>query len=233
MIDTAVKLTNVRVAADPMFYPGPDPKQYRCMIPVIKNMGKNSVTGAQMTQSYTVIFWAKYAEMAAVMIEKGRQVTIDGVLRVFPKVMGIGPDGKKIYNNITTVHARRFELGADSGKALDARVNARIAEGKAAGLIPQQMTVGADYLLKIERPKYRQFNPAEVAATGRFGFAKVSLGKGQGFASAVNMPAPAPALILTQDQITAQIAALQAQFNAGTAAKAAVAVGSVDPFVMV
>jgi hypothetical protein len=226
MIDTAVKLTNVRAAADPMFYADADPKKYRCLVPMIKNMGKHSVTGQPLTQSYTVIFWAKYAEMAALMIEKGRQISIDGVLRTFNKELGTGPDGKRLFNKITTVHARRFELGADSTKSLIARINAKIAEGKAAGLIPQQMTVGGDYLLKVERPKHRQFNPAEVAATGRFGFAKVSLGKGQGFAGVVNTPAPA--LTQTKDQIAAQIAALQAQLNSGAAAVAAA--GSVDPF---
>lgn len=227
MIDSIVRLTNVRAASDPMFFADADPKKHRCLVPVIKNLGKHSVTGAPLTQSYTVIFWAKYAEMAAIMIEKGRQVTIDGVLRTFNKELGTGPDGKRLFNKITTVHARRFELGADSTKSLIARINDNIAKGKASGLIPPQMTVGGDYLLAVVRPKHRPFNSAEVVSTGKFGYAKVSMGKGRGFAGAVS----APALIQnvptkTEEQIRAEIAALQGQLNAPAAVSASV----VDPF---
>jgi len=227
MIDTIVRLTNVRAASDPMFFADADPKKHRCLVPVIKNLGKHPVTGAPMTQSYTVIFWAKYAEMAAIMIEKGRQVTIEGVLRTFNKELGTGPDGKRMFNKSTTVQARRFELGADSTKSLIARVNAKIAEGKAAGLIPVQMTVGGDYLLAVVRPKHRPFNPAEVQSTGKFGFAKVSMGKGQGFAGAVNVPATVSVPTKTKEQIQAEIAALNSQLSAGAAVAGA---GVVDPF---
>lgn len=227
MIDTTVRLVNVRAASEPLFFADADPKKHRCLIPVMKNLGKHPVTGQPMVQSYTLIFWAKYAEMAALMIEKGRQITVDGVLRTFNKELGVGPNGKKMYNKITTVHARKFELGADSTKALIARINAKIAEGKAAGLIPPQMTVGGDYLLAVVRPKHRPFNPAEVASTGKFGFAKVSLGKGQGFvqaAGATTTSAPA-GTVKTKEQIAAEIAALQAQLNTGASNAA-----GVDPF---
>jgi hypothetical protein len=230
MIDTSVRLVNVRAAADPMFFADADPKKHRCLIPVIKNLGKHPTTGQPMTQSYTVIFWAKYAELAALMIEKGRQITLDGVLRTFNKELGNGPDGKKQYSKITTIHARRFELGADSTKALIARINDNIAKGKASGLIPPQMTVGGDFLLAVVRPKHRPFNPAEVASTGKFGFAKVSLGKGQGWvgAGAAVVAGAVTAPVMTKEQIAAQIASLQAQMNA--AATAATGAGAVDPF---
>lgn len=228
MIDSKVSLVNVRAASDPMFFADADPKKHRCLLPVIKNLGKHPTTGQPMTQSYTVVFWAKYAELAALMIEKGRQITLDGVLRTFNKELGNGPDGRKIYNKITTVHARRFELGADSTKALIARINAKIAEGKAAGLIPPQMTVGGDYLIAVVRPKHRPFNPAEVASTGKFGFAKVSLGKGQGWvnAGAATGAGSVPAPVKTKEQIAAEIAQLQAQMNSAASATA----GGVDPF---
>ena len=214
MLDTIVSLINVRCASDPILFPSSDPKRHRCLVPVIKNLGKNAA-GQPIKEVITLVFWAKYAEIASLMLAKGRALCVQGVMRTFTRDNGTVVNGKKVLEKNTTVHVRGFEFGPDSMKELQAIVGANIARAKQAGLIPAQVNIGADYLLARQRVSHRPFNPAEVAQTGKFGNARVFV-KGQGWMGAQAGTMTPPAGAKTEEQIRQEIANLNAMLP-GTA----------------
>lgn len=225
MINSVITLINVRTVSDPMFYPHTDPKKSRCLITVAKNFGKNKTTGVPIVEYYPLVFWAGYAERAALMIEKGRMISVQGTMKTYAQDKGqVNAAGKKILNKDTTIRVDHFEFCGDSKKALMAIINGNIAKAKAAGLMPAQMNVGAEYLLQNDRPTYRPFNFAEAQTTGRFGFSKVWV-KGTGWVGPQqNALAGAPVLPVGNDAL------LRAEIARLTALQASAGAGPINPF---
>ncbi|MGB2806356.1 MAG: single-stranded DNA-binding protein [Sedimentisphaerales bacterium] len=220
MIDTIVSLTNVRVAGDPTFFPGADPGKHRCLVTVIKNRGKNKA-GQEMTDEFTLVFWAKYAQTAAMYLDKGRAIDVTGVLRSHTIDTGrIKPNGKKELNRTTNIHVKSFEFGADSKKELVKRVGQNIAKAIQEGLLPPNCTITPDYLIAVSRAASYDYNPQLAAQTGRYGNARVFI-KGQGFLGNGAVAQPA---IVADDEL----ARMEAQVAQMKAAKAAGA--EINPF---
>jgi hypothetical protein len=191
-MDNLVRLSNVRVAGEPTFFPSDDPKKHRCLLTVIKNRGKNKA-GQEMTDEIGLTFWGKYAQTAALYLDKGRAINVEGVLRSHTKDTGqVKDNGKKILHRNMTVHVKSFEFSADSKKELVKRVGQNIAKAKAEGLIPPQCTITPEYLIAVTRNVAYDYNPSSAAQTGRYGNARVYI-KGQGFLGAGFVPAGAPA----------------------------------------
>jgi len=220
-MDNLVTLSNVRVAGEPTFFPGDDPKKHRCLLTVIKNRGKNKA-GQEMTDEIGLTFWGKYAQTAAMYLDKGRAINVEGVLRSYTKDTGqIKPNGKKDLQRSTTVHVKSFEFSADSKKELVKRVGQNIAKAKQEGLIPMECTITPEYLIAITRNASYDYNPQLAAQTGRYGNARVYI-KGQGFLG--NGVAAVPAANVSD----AQLAQMEAEVLRLKQAKAAG--GTVDPF---
>jgi single-stranded DNA-binding protein len=217
MIDAIVSLTNVRVAGDPTFFPGADVSKNRCLVTVIKNRGKNKTTGQEMTDEFTLVFWAKYAQTAALYLDKGRAIDVKGVLRSHTTDTGrVKPNGKKELQRNTNIHVKHFEFGADSKKELVKRVGQNIAKAIQEGLLPPNCTITPDYLIAVSRPAAYDYNPQLAAQTGRYGNARVFI-KGQGFLGN-GAVAPMPAATGNLAQLEAQVAQMKAALVAGAAA---------------
>lgn len=217
MIDTIVNLTNVRVAGDPTFFPGTDTSKHRCLVTVIKNRGKNKA-GQEMTDEFTLVFWAKYAQTAAMYLDKGRAIDVTGVLRSHTIDTGrIKPNGKKELQRNTNIHVKSFEFGADSKKELVKRVGQNIAKAIQEGLLPPNCTITPDYLIATSRQAAFDYNPELAAQTGRYGNARVFI-KGQGFLGngAIKQPVVIPEVVADDE-----LAAMEAQVATMKAAKAA------------
>ena len=216
MIDTIVNLTNVRVAGDPTFFPGLDVSKHRCLVTVIKNRGKNKA-GQEMTDEFTLVFWAKYAQTAAMYLDKGRAIDVTGVLRSHTIDTGrIKPNGKKELQRNTNVHVKSFEFGADSKKELVKRVGQNIAKAIQEGLLPPNCTITPDYLIEVKRSAAYDYNPELAAQTGRYGNARVFI-KGQGF---LGNGAVQQSVIVADDELAkmeAQVASMKAAKAAGGA----------------
>jgi len=216
MIDAIVSLTNVRVAGDPTFFPGADVSKNRCLVTVIKNRGKNKA-GQEMTDEFTLVFWNKYAQTAALYLDKGRAIDVKGVLRSHTKDTGrVKPNGKKELTRTTNIHVKSFEFGADSKKELVKRVGQNIAKAIQEGLLPPNCTITPDYLIAVSRTPAYDYNPQLAAQTGRYGNARVYI-KGQGFlgnGAIAQMPAAQGDLA----QLEAQVAQMKAALVAGATA---------------
>lgn len=216
MIDTIVSLTNVRVAGDPTFFPGTDPSKHRCLVTVIKNRGKNKA-GQEMTDEFTLVFWNKYAQTAAMYLDKGRAIDVTGVLRSHTVDTGrVKPNGKKELQRNTNVHVKSFEFGADSKKELVKRVGQNIAKAIQEGLLPPNCTITPDYLIAVSRTPAYDYNPQLAAQTGRYGNARVFI-KGQGFLGN-GAVAPMPTAQGDLAQLEAQVAQMKAALVAGATA---------------
>ena len=219
MIDTIVNLTNVRVAGDPTFFPGADPSKHRCLVTVIKNRGKNKA-GQEMTDEFTLVFWAKYAQTAAMYLDKGRAIDVTGVLRSHTIDTGrMKANGKKELNRTTNIHVKSFEFGADSKKELVKRVGQNIAKAIQEGLLPPNCTITPDYLIAVSRAASYDYNPQLAAQTGRYGNARVFI-KGQGFLGNGAVAQP----LVTDDKLAEmerQVAEMKAARAAG---------GEINPF---
>ena len=223
MIDGMVFLSNVRVAGDPCFFPSADPLKHRCLVTVIKNRGKNKA-GAEMTDEHSLVFWGKYAQTAALYLDKGRAINVLGVERSHTKDTGrLKPSGSKELNRTTSIHVKSFEFGADSKKELVKRISANLAKAKAEGRINPDATITAEELILVTRPAAYDYNPQLAAQTGRFGNARVWI-KGQGFLGAGVVGQPMGAAIGPD----AKIAQMEAEIQAMKAG--AVDVGTADPF---
>jgi hypothetical protein len=220
-MDNLTVLSNVYVAGEPTFFPGATEREHRCLVTVIKNRGKNKA-GAEMRDEFSLVFWGKYACMAANYLPKGRAINVEGQLRSFTKDTGqVKPNGKPVLYRDTTIHVKSFEFSRDSRKTQIAIVDRNILAAKAAGLLDPNATVTAEYLLNQERPAYADFNPGIAEQSGKYVHANVWV-KGRGYIgnaaapaaapATQNTPAPAPAEVNKDDEI----AKLQAQLAAMT-----------------
>ncbi|KKM91903.1 hypothetical protein LCGC14_1223740 [marine sediment metagenome] len=179
-MDSIMSLVNVHVAGTPTFFPGAETNKHRCLLTVMKNRGKNKA-GQEMTDEMTLVFWGKYAQTAALFLDKGRCINAEVVPRPYSVDTGqIRPDGKKIIHRITNFSVRSFEFGGDTKKELISRITANIQKAKTEGLLPIDATITAEYLINIVRPQKYDYNPQLVAQTGLYGNAKVFI-KGTGF----------------------------------------------------
>ena len=232
-----VQLLNVRIAGIPTFIPNADPKKHHLLCTVICNRGKNSNTQQEMTDEITLNFWGKYAETAALYLDKGREINVDGELRSYRHQTGrVRPsDNRPEIERRVEVLVNRFYFGKDSMKEMSARVNAKIAEIKASGRVLNG-GLTAEELLAVTRPQAMDYNHNLATQTGKFGNARVWI-KGQGFLAGGTMPAGQPAgqpegAVLNPEQIQAQIASLTQTLNSLTnsGAVAAGAGSEVNPF---
>jgi len=220
MIDGIVFLSNARVAGDPCFFPSADPKKHRCLVTVIKNRGKNKA-GAEMTDEHSLVFWGKYAQTAALYLDKGRAINVFGVERSHTKDTGrLKPSGAKELNRSTSIHVKSFEFGADSKKALVKRINANLAKAKAEGRINPDATITAEELIEVTRPAAYDYNPQLAQQTGRYGNARVWI-KDVGFLGAGAVAQPVEGAVDPNTKI-AQMEQEIAQMKAGA--------GTVDAF---
>lgn len=186
-MDSIMSLVNVHIAGTPTFFPGADPKKHRCLVTVMKNRGKNN-QGQEMTDEMTLVFWGKYAQTAALFLDKGRCINAEVVPRPYSVDTGqIRPDGKKVIHRITNFSVRSFEFGGDTKKELIARITTNLQKAKAEGLLPVDATITAEYLIDIVRPQKYDYNPTLVAQTGKYGNAKVYI-KGTGFVNPTGIP---------------------------------------------
>lgn len=239
-----VTLTEVYVAGNPTFFPHSDPNKHLTLVTAIENIKTSD--GRDLRNEFTLAFWGKYAQIAALYLEKGRAINVQGRLRTRPIDTGrVKANGKREIYRVTTVQVDKFEFGRDSMKALSARVNTNIQKAKAEGLLPPNCTITAEYLLKVEPKPFVEYNPAIAAQTGLYGNARVFV-KGQGFLGPQNAPTAAPATApasagtvnnATIEALQAQIQAMQQQLQAqGSAVPVAPAVNegaaaaAVDPF---
>lgn len=242
-----VTLTNVNIAGNPTFFPHTNPNKHLTLVTAIENIKTSD--GRDLRNEYTLAFWGKYAQIAALYLEKGRAIDVQGRLRTRPIDTGrVKANGKREIYRITTVQVDKFEFGRDSMKALSARVNANIQKAKAEGLLPPNCTITAEYLLKVEPKPFVEYNPAVAAQTGLYGNARVFI-KGQGFLGPQNAPAAAPVATpaaagtatagtvnnATIEALQAQIQAMQQQLQAQGAVAPAAPVANegaaaVDPF---
>lgn len=229
MIDSMVSLSNVRVAGAPTFFPSDDPKKHRCLITVIKNRGKNQ-QGVELTDEFTLVYWGKYAQTAALYLDKGRAINVDGVLRSYTVDTGrVKPNGKKELNRTTSIHVKGFEFSADSLKALSKRIGGNMAliqSAREAGTRDPNAPMTPEELLTVHRQPAYDYNPTTAAQTGRYGNAQVYI-KGVGMlvaGSPVPMAgAPMAGVPGTPADTAAQLVRMQAEMNALTAAAAAAA----------
>ncbi len=180
-MDTMIFITNANVAGTPTYFPHPtDPKKSRCLVTVIKNRGKNA-QNQDLKDEFTLVFWGKYAGTAAIFLDTGRCISVEGVARPYTTDTGqVRADNKRILNRITNIHVRHMEFGADTKKEMVARVNANLQLGKSQGLINPDATITAEFLLNITRPAMHDYNPQLAETTGKYGNAKVFI-KGRGF----------------------------------------------------
>jgi len=231
-MDNLVFLSNVRAASNPTFIPGDNANTHRCLLTVIKN--RKARDGRDLREEFSLVFWGKYAQTAALYIEKGRALNIEGAIRSYLVDTGrVKANGKPEVYRLNPIHVRSFEFGADSMKNLTARLNENIQRAKAEGLMAPNTTITAEYLLKTTPKQWMDFNPEMARQTGTYGNAKVFF-KGQGFvngtAQATAAANQAPTAQTTD--IAAQIAQLQAQLSAmaGQSVNAQADNGAVSPF---
>ncbi len=239
-MDSIMSLVNVHIAGTPTFFPGADATKHRCLLTVMKNRGKNKA-GQEMTDEMTLVFWGKYAQTAALFLDKGRCINAEVVPRPYSVDTGqTRADGKKIIHRITNFSVRSFEFGGDTKKELVARITANLQKAKSEGLLPMDATITAEYLIDIVRPTKYDYNPALVAQTGLYGNAKVFI-KGTGFVIGTGIPATltvVPELVESTDvdALEKRVLALKEAEKEISAKEAtgdemvAVEEGAVDPF---
>jgi hypothetical protein len=229
MIDGMLTLSNVRVAGIPTFFPGSDPKRHRCLVTVIKNRGKNRNTGQDMTETYGLVFWGNYAQVAANYLTVGRAINVLCTPRSWDVDTGrVKANGKKEMYRTAQFHVVRFEFGADSKKELVKMITENIQKAKAEGLLPAETTITADYLIARQKKQFLAYN-GTVDAQGLYGNARVFI-KGAGWLQP-GASAPAPAAAAPAGDLAAQVANLTqmiANIQSGNAAPAAAQ--AVDPF---
>jgi len=207
-MDERIYLSNVRVAGTPTFFPHSDPNKCRCLVTVIKNRGTNG-QNQQLTNEYTLVFWGKYANVGACLLDKGRAINVEAVPRTRNVDTGrTKANGKREIYRTTNWHVRSFEFGPDSMKELDARVTNNLQALKQAGLLDPNSTITAAMLLKIERSKTVDYNQQIVSQTGMYGNARVFI-KGQGFVQPQSMGAP----VVAAEDTTAKVEALTAELE--------------------
>lgn len=181
-MDSIITLTNVHIAGTPTFFPGVTPDKNRCMMTVIKNRGKNKTSGQEMKDEFSLTFWGKYADTAAIFLNVGRCINVEAVARPYTEDTGqVKPNGKKDLQRTTNFAVRSFEFGGDTKKELVSRLTANIQLAITQGLLPPGCTITADYLLNVTRPVHYDYNPALAQQTGLYGTAKVWIKEQGGF----------------------------------------------------
>jgi len=227
-----VTLIGVRVAGTPTFLPGAEVNKHHTMLTVICNRGKNKA-GVEQSDEVTLDFWGKYAQTAALYLDKGREVNIIGELRSHTVDTGVlKANGKRDLNRNNSVLVDKFFFGSDSKKELVARINANLAKAKDEGKLDPNATITGDDLITVSRGAAYDYNPALAATTGLYGCAKVFV-KGTGFIvpgqTVVPAMAVAPVDTVAKD---AEIARLKAQVAAMNPQTTAVAAEVVTPEVV-
>jgi hypothetical protein len=235
-----IQLLNVRIAGIPTFIPAAngDVNKHHTLMTVICNRGQNRNTQEEMSDEITLNFWGKYACTAALYLNKGREISVDGELRSYRHQTGQmrpGTNTPAIERRVEVL-VQRFFFGKDSMKEMSARLNQKIAELKAAGRIPAATVLTAEELLAIERPAAVDYNPAVALQTGVYGNAKVWI-KGTGFVTGNGVAAPVladPAAAagagLDPAAMANQIAILQKTLLGLSAGAGAGGAATIDPF---
>lgn len=219
MNDNMIHLTNVRVAGVPTFFPAADPKKHKCTLTAIKNRGKNKTTGEEMTDEFQLVFWGPYAKTAALYLDVGRSITVEGTTRSWRKPTGgVRPsDGKAQFVRENPINVSSFEFGPDSKKHWIQRLNTNLIRLRALGKTLENVT--AEELMEITRPAAYDFDISLATQTGKYGNARVYV-KGTGFLGGGVAPRPAP---MTNEAMQAEIRRLQMEVEASKANQAAVA----------
>ncbi len=211
-MDSIMTLTNVHIAGVPTFFPHPtDSKKHRTMMTAIKNRGKNAA-GQEMTDEFTLTWWGKYAETAAIFITKGRCINVECVARPYTTDDGtVKANGKKNLQRTTNFAVRSFEFGGDTKKELSNRITTNIQLAKAQGLLPPDTTITADFLLNVTRPTHYDYNPDLAQISGLYGTARVWIknvdGVGGGFIKPTGAAIPAGGSSI--DELEAKITAMK------------------------
>jgi hypothetical protein len=221
MGDLKAILTGVRVAADPTFIPGADPTKNHAIVTVMAN--RKDRAGNVHTDSLTVHFWGKAANVAANYLGVGKQCNIEGRLQSYVTDSGtVRSDGKRILNRKVEVNALRCELLADSMKEIQATFDTNIAILKSQGrLDPNAQISLVDVLPK--KGAMVDFNPALSGQTGKYGHANV-WSKDRGFWKSGTAVAGPAGVVDPKDAKIAELMAMNAALKAGQAD------GEVHPF---
>ena len=221
--------TDLRVANEVTFIPGTEPRNHRALVTAMSNTkGRN---GETYSDEVSLIFWGKRAIVAATYLYKGKQINVYGRYQSHTTDTGqITPGGKKILNRNVQVVVSHMELLGDSMKKIEEIVAINLGRLKAAGRIPQELTVTAKELLDNPKPALTDFNPAVSAQTGKFGLANVwSKDRGfwkPGMATPTGTPVPS-----AEDKVKALEEELAKLKGNSPAPQAADAGAAVDPFV--
>jgi len=166
--------TDLRIASNITFIPGAEANRHHALATAICNRGKTD-DGRELRDEITLNFWAKRAVNAAHYLYPGKQVNIYGRIQSYTQDTGQHTAaGKKVLNRRVEVVVTRMELLGDSMKMIEQIVAGNIALLKNAGRLPAEVVITAAELLKSNKPKPVDFNPAAVvAAGGKFGLARV------------------------------------------------------------
>jgi len=222
-------LTGARVAGTPTFIPGiTGPERNHTITTVMVN--RRGRDNKEYSDSLTVHFWGKSANMAANYLSVGKQCNIRGRLQDYTSDTGQVRNGKRVLNRKVEVNAIRCELLADSMKEVQAAFDAGIIALKSAGrLDPNTQIALSDILPK--KNSMIDFNPVLAAQTGTYGRAKV-WSKDRGFwtpgvaapvAAATAVPVDGSAAVIAAQ--AAEIAALKGQAVAANGAGADAGIG--------
>ncbi len=221
-----VQLMNVHIAGTPTFFPAADPLNHHCMMTVINNRGKNQAN-EELRDEVTLNFWGKYAQTAALYLDKGREINVVGELRSFTENTGqTRPDGKAIIHRKNEIRVDTFFFGSDTKAELVGRINANLAKAKAAGKLNPDATLTGEDLIEISRGAAYDYNPQLALQTGMYGNARV-YDKALGGFITPNAMTGAAAATGTIPPATAEIEALKKQIAEMTAGLAAVGVVTV------
>lgn len=229
--------TDLRIASGITFIPGADVNKHHALATAICNRGQ-SQNGKELRDEISLNFWGKRAINAAHYLYPGKQVNIMGRLQSFVEDTGkTNAAGKKLLNRKIEVVVTRMELLGDSMKEIEKIVAHNLQLMKNAGRMPAEVVITAAELLKSNKPKPVDFNPALAAQTGYFGLQTSKVWtKDRGFwkpGTPVQAPAEAP---VNAADAMAKIEELQKQLAAlsgGTAPapeKVMEADGAIDPF---
>jgi len=212
-------LTGARVAGQPTFIPGVSgPERNHTIVTVMVN--RRGRDNKEFSDSLTVHFWGKSANMAANYLTIGKQCNIRGRLQDYTSDTGQVRNGKRILNRKVEVNAIRCELLADSLKEIQATFDAGILAMKNSGrLDPNTQITHAD--VSPKKSAMVDFNPVLAAQTGTYGKAKV-WSKDRGFwtpggAAPVATAMPVAGVDPVVAAQAAEIAALKGQIAAAGA----------------
>lgn len=222
-------LTGARVAGTPTFIPGLDPTTNRNHTIVTVMVNRRGRDNKEYSDSLTVHFWGKSANMAANYLSIGKQCNIRGRLQDYTSDTGQVRNGKRVLNRKVEVNAVRCELLADSLKEVQAAFEAGIITLKNSGRLDPNTQIALSDILPKKNAMV-DFNPALAAQTGLYGKAKV-WSKDRGFWTPGQVVAPVAATAaVVQPTGDAGVIAAQAAEIAALKAAGAVADTGLSPF---